>query len=195
MTEYFGSLGQEVETLSSTVNSEAYCGTFFVDKIEGTINNENEPVDQFEAFLKQLNDKESNLSLLNTLIEDRLSVDTITEDMETSEVDTVSRNIKVIDSNSFEWININLPKLHLNKYSGNYSEWSKRRIIFKLINSNPIETDTLKARFGIQSFSKDKGFDLSPLLRFLNLEIQSWERASQINNHKPCHCSPPPQDR
>ncbi|GFV44289.1 uncharacterized protein TNCV_4117661 [Trichonephila clavipes] len=98
---------------------------------------------------EQLNDKESNLSLLNTLIEDRLSVDTITEDIEASEeikekiifwktklsskirrinsdsiqVDTVSRNIQVIDSNSFECMNINLPKLHINKYSGNYSEW------------------------------------------------------------------------
>ncbi|GFS91445.1 uncharacterized protein TNCV_4548241 [Trichonephila clavipes] len=103
--------------------------TKFINKIEGKINNENEPVDQFEAFLDQLNDKESNLSLLNILIEDRLSVDTITEDMEASEeikekvifwkmklsskirrinsdsiqVDTVSRNIQVIDSNSFEY--------------------------------------------------------------------------------------------
>ncbi|GFW03838.1 uncharacterized protein TNCV_2049541 [Trichonephila clavipes] len=123
--------------------------TKLINKIEGKINNENEPVDQFEAFLEQLNDKESNLSLLNTLIEDRLSVDTITEDMEASEeikekiifwktklsskirrinsdsiqVDTVSRNIQVIDSNSLECMNINLPKLHINKYSGNYSEW------------------------------------------------------------------------
>ncbi|GFV10879.1 DUF1758 domain-containing protein [Trichonephila clavipes] len=59
--------------------------TKLINKIEGKINNENEPVDQFEAFIEQLNDKESNLSLLNTLIEDRLSVDTITEDMEASE--------------------------------------------------------------------------------------------------------------
>ncbi|GFW92351.1 integrase catalytic domain-containing protein [Trichonephila clavipes] len=51
----FDTLDQEVGISSSTVNSE------------------------------QLNDKESNLSLLNTLIEDRLSVDTITEDMEASE--------------------------------------------------------------------------------------------------------------
>ncbi|GFX79790.1 hypothetical protein TNCV_4981021 [Trichonephila clavipes] len=58
--------------------------TKLINKIEGKIN-ENEPVDQFEAFLEQLNDKESNLSLLNTLIEDRLSVDTITEDIEASE--------------------------------------------------------------------------------------------------------------
>ncbi|GFT01663.1 hypothetical protein TNCV_4204951 [Trichonephila clavipes] len=56
--------------------------TKLINKIEGKINKENEPVDQFEAFIEQLNDKESNLSLLNTLIEDRLSVDTITEDME-----------------------------------------------------------------------------------------------------------------
>ncbi|GFT06864.1 hypothetical protein TNCV_3112421 [Trichonephila clavipes] len=56
--------------------------TKLINKIEGKINNENEPVDQFEAFIGQLNDKESNLSLLNTLIEDRLSVDTITEDIE-----------------------------------------------------------------------------------------------------------------
>ncbi|GFX69730.1 DUF1758 domain-containing protein [Trichonephila clavipes] len=122
--------------------------TKLINKIEGKINNENEPVDQFEAFVEQLNDKESNLSLLNTLIEDCLSVDTITEDMEASEEikekiifwkaklsskirrinsdsiqdDTVSRNIQVIDSNSFECMNINLPKLHINKYSGNYSE-------------------------------------------------------------------------
>ncbi|GFY77070.1 hypothetical protein TNIN_301661 [Trichonephila inaurata madagascariensis] len=59
--------------------------TKLINKIEGTINNENEPVDQFEAFLAQLNDKESNLSQLNTLIQDFLSVDTITEDMEASE--------------------------------------------------------------------------------------------------------------
>ncbi|GFX53174.1 hypothetical protein TNCV_361691 [Trichonephila clavipes] len=114
--------------------------TKLINKIEGKINNENEPVDQFEAFIEQLNDKESNLSLLNTLIEDRLSVDTITEDTEASEeikekiifwktklssrinsdsiqVDTVSRNIQVINSNSFECMNINLPKLHINKYS------------------------------------------------------------------------------
>ncbi|GFV86329.1 hypothetical protein TNCV_1468921 [Trichonephila clavipes] len=95
---FFDTLDQEVGISSSTVNSE------------------------------QLNDKESNLSLLNTLFEDRLSVDTITEDMEASEeikekiifwktklsskirrinsdsiqVDTVSRNIQVIDSNSFD---------------------------------------------------------------------------------------------
>ncbi|GFV32399.1 uncharacterized protein TNCV_1676851 [Trichonephila clavipes] len=191
--------------------------TKLINKIEGKINNENEPVDQFEAFIEQLNDKESNLSLLNTLIEDRLSVDTITEDMEASEeikekiifwktklsskirrinsnsiqVDTVSRNIQVIDSNSFECMNINLPKLHINKYSGNYSEW---RILLKL-NTHPVETDTLGTRFGIQSFSKDEGFDLSALLQFLHLEIRSRERASQINSHKLYHYSPPSQNR
>ncbi|GFX40785.1 uncharacterized protein TNCV_3760091 [Trichonephila clavipes] len=42
---------------------------------------------------------------------------------------------------------------------------------------------------------KDEGFDLSTLLRFLHLEIRSHKRASQINNHKPCHYSPPPQDK
>ncbi|GFY52176.1 hypothetical protein TNIN_101181 [Trichonephila inaurata madagascariensis] len=38
-------------------------------------------------------------------------------------------------------------------------------------------------------------FTKNALLRFLHLEIRSRERASQINNHKPCHYSPPPQDR
>ncbi|GFW84065.1 uncharacterized protein TNCV_1662321 [Trichonephila clavipes] len=42
---------------------------------------------------------------------------------------------------------------------------------------------------------KDEGFDLSALLQFLHLEIRSSERASQINSHKLCHYSPPPQDR
>ncbi|GFW33933.1 uncharacterized protein TNCV_3590181 [Trichonephila clavipes] len=42
---------------------------------------------------------------------------------------------------------------------------------------------------------KDEGFDLSALLQFLHLEIRSRERTSQINNHKPCHYSPPTQDR
>ncbi|GFX34109.1 hypothetical protein TNCV_1698571 [Trichonephila clavipes] len=42
---------------------------------------------------------------------------------------------------------------------------------------------------------KDEGFDLGALLRFLNLEIRSRERASQIDNHKPCYYSSPPQDR
>ncbi|GFW11172.1 hypothetical protein TNCV_5131831 [Trichonephila clavipes] len=59
--------------------------TKWLNKIEGTIDKENEPVDQFEAFLDQLNDKESNLNLLNTLIEDHVSSDTITEDMKASE--------------------------------------------------------------------------------------------------------------
>ncbi|GFV16585.1 DUF1758 domain-containing protein [Trichonephila clavipes] len=132
--------------------------TKLINKIEGKINNENEPVNQFEAFLDQLNDKESNLNLLNTLIEDRLSVDTITEDMEASEeikekiifwktklsskirrinsdsiqVDTGSRNIQVINSNSFECMNINLPKLHINKYSGNYSEWDDPNLCIEI---------------------------------------------------------------
>ncbi|GFY24355.1 uncharacterized protein TNCV_1014041 [Trichonephila clavipes] len=301
--------------------------TKLINKIEGKINNENEPVDQFEAFIEQLNDKESNLSLLNTLIEDRLSVDTITEDIEASEeikekiifwktklsskirrinsdsiqVDTVSRNIQVIDSNSFECMNINLPNLHINKYSGNYSEWLDFYNLFEssihnnnrlskvdkfnylksylcgnalaCINGFPISDDNydraldlLKDRFGNknmlinahlsnllnltpvrnptdivglrnlydraetqirsleslgvkgESYSnlltpillkqipselvlefnrsqKDEGFDLSALLWFLHLEIRSRERASQINSHKPCHYSPPPQDR
>ncbi|GFT88727.1 reverse transcriptase domain-containing protein [Trichonephila clavipes] len=42
---------------------------------------------------------------------------------------------------------------------------------------------------------KDEGFDLSALLQFLHWEIRSRERASQINSHKLCHYSPPPQDR
>ncbi|GFR25565.1 hypothetical protein TNCT_237841 [Trichonephila clavata] len=56
-----------------------------INKIEVTINNENEPVDQFEALLEQLKKKKRNLNSLNELIEDILSVDTITEDMEASE--------------------------------------------------------------------------------------------------------------
>ncbi|GFW24730.1 DUF1758 domain-containing protein [Trichonephila clavipes] len=224
--------------------------TKLINKIEGKINNENEPVDQFEAFIEQLNDKESNLSLLNTLIEDRLSVDTITEDMEASEeikekiifwktklsskirrinsdsiqVDTVSRNIQVIDSNSFEYrfgnknmlINAHLSNLLnltpvrnstdivglRNLYDRAETQIRsleslgvKGRILLKLINTHPVETDTLGTRFGIQSFSKDEGFDLRALLRFLHWEIRSRERASQINSHKLCHYSPPPQDR
>ncbi|GFW22624.1 uncharacterized protein TNCV_2764361 [Trichonephila clavipes] len=42
---------------------------------------------------------------------------------------------------------------------------------------------------------KDELFHLSALLLFLHLEIRNRERVSQINNHKPCHYSPPPQDR
>ncbi|GFV53924.1 DUF1758 domain-containing protein [Trichonephila clavipes] len=126
--------------------------TKLINKIEGKINNENESVDQFEAFLEQLNDKESNLSLLNTLIEDRLSVDTITEDIEASEE---------IKEKIIFW---------------------KTKLSSKIrrINSDSIQ---------------DEGFDLSALLRFLHLEIRSRERASQINSHKLCHYSPPPQDR
>ncbi|GFV10878.1 hypothetical protein TNCV_4706451 [Trichonephila clavipes] len=129
--------------------------TKLINKIEGKINNENEPVDQFEAFIEQLNDKESNLSLLNTLIEDRLSVDTITEDMEASEE---------IKEKIIFW---------------------KTKLSFKIrrINSDSLSRVNLKL------------FDLSALLQFLHLEIRSRERASQINNHKLCHYSPPPQDR
>ncbi|GFR20885.1 hypothetical protein TNCT_647361 [Trichonephila clavata] len=134
--------------------------TKLINKIEGTINDENEPVDQFEAFLEQLNEKERNLNSLNELIEDILSVDNIIKDMEASEeikekiifwktkfsskikrinsdpiqVDTVSRDIQVIGSNSFECMNINLPKLHLNKYSGNYSEWLDFYNLFDFYN-------------------------------------------------------------
>ncbi|GFX65259.1 uncharacterized protein TNCV_4821501 [Trichonephila clavipes] len=59
--------------------------TKLINKIEETINNENEPVGPFEAFLEQFNDKENNLNFLSGLIEDLLSVDTFTEDMEASE--------------------------------------------------------------------------------------------------------------
>ncbi|GFW35765.1 hypothetical protein TNCV_4436121 [Trichonephila clavipes] len=123
--------------------------TKLINKIEGKINNENEPVDQFEAFIEQLNDKESNLSLLNTLIEDRLSVDTITEDIEASEE-------------------------------------IKEKIIYFIPSELVLEFNRSQ---------KDEGFDLSALLRFLHWEIRSRERASQINSQKPCHYSPPPQDR
>ncbi|GFV68857.1 uncharacterized protein TNCV_1985221 [Trichonephila clavipes] len=115
--------------------------TKLINKIEGKINNENEPVDQFEAFIEQLNDKESNLSLLNTLIEDRLSVDTITEDMEASEE-------------------------------------IKEKIIFW----------KTKLSSKIRRINSDS-------IQFLHLEIRSRERTSQINSHKLCHYSPPPQDR
>ncbi|GFQ88277.1 hypothetical protein TNCT_212271 [Trichonephila clavata] len=59
--------------------------TKLINKFEVTINNENEPVDHFEALLEQLKEKERNLNSLNELIEDILSVDTITEDMEAPE--------------------------------------------------------------------------------------------------------------
>ncbi|GFV49684.1 uncharacterized protein TNCV_4042581 [Trichonephila clavipes] len=201
--------------------------TKLINKIEGKINNENEPVDQFEAFVEQLNYKESNLSLLNTLIEDLLSVDTIIEDMEASEeikemiifwktklsskirrinsdsiqVDTVSRNIQVIDSNSFECMNINLPKLHINKYSGNYSEWSLESLEVKGGSYSNLLTPILLKQIPselVLEFNRsqrDEGFDLSALSRILHLEVRSREQASQINNQKPCHYSPPPQDR
>ncbi|GFW02214.1 uncharacterized protein TNCV_4989271 [Trichonephila clavipes] len=206
--------------------------TKLINKIEGKINNENEPVDQFEAFIEQLNDKESNLSLLNTLIEDRLSVDTITEDMEASEEikekiifwkTKLSSKIRRINSDS---IQIDLEKKHVI-----YAHLSN------LLNLTPVRnpTDIVGLRnlydraetqirilesLGVkgESYSnlltpillkqilselvlefnrsqKDEGFDLSALLQFLHLEIRSRERASQINNHKLCHYSPPPQDR
>ncbi|GFU56465.1 hypothetical protein TNCV_2609821 [Trichonephila clavipes] len=140
--------------------------TKLINKIEGKINNENEPVDQFEAFIEQLNDKESGLSLLNTLIEDRLSVDTITEDMEASEE---------IKEKIIFW------KTKLS---------SKTR----RINSDSIQIPS-ELVLEFNRSQKDEGFDLSALLKFLHLEIRSRERASQINNHKLCHYSPPPQDR
>ncbi|GFU95120.1 hypothetical protein TNCV_4139041 [Trichonephila clavipes] len=50
---------------------KAYCGTFYVEKIdkkiEGKVKNENEPVDQFEAFIEQLNDKLSEFWDLENL--------------------------------------------------------------------------------------------------------------------------------
>ncbi|GFY23977.1 uncharacterized protein TNCV_4896581 [Trichonephila clavipes] len=140
--------------------------TKLINKIEGKINNENEPVDQFEAFIEQLNDKESNLSLLNTLIEDRLSVDTITEDMEASEE---------IKEKIIFW---------------------KTKLSSKIrrINSVSIQIPS-ELVLEFNRSQKDKGFDLSALLQFLHLEIRSRERASQINSHKLCHYSPPPQDR
>ncbi|GFU16946.1 integrase catalytic domain-containing protein [Trichonephila clavipes] len=199
--------------------------TKLINKIEGKINNENEPVDQFEAFIEQLNDKESNLSLLNTLIEDRLSVDTITEDMEASEeikekiifwktklsskirrinsdsiqVDTVSRNIQVIDSNSFEYrfgnknmlINAHLSNLLnltpvrnptdivglRNLYDRAETQIRsleslgvKGESLLKLINTHPVETDTLGTRFGIQSFSKRTKEYISDPIHFTPLE-------------------------
>ncbi|GFV12497.1 hypothetical protein TNCV_1792761 [Trichonephila clavipes] len=140
--------------------------TKLINKIEGKINNENEPVDQFEAFIEQLNDKESNLSLLNTLIEDRLSVDTITEDMEASEE---------IKEKIIFW---------------------KTKLSSKIrrINSDSIQIPS-ELVLEFNRSQKDEGFDLSALLRFLYWEIRSRERASQINSHKLCHYSPPPQDR
>ncbi|GFU63278.1 uncharacterized protein TNCV_4916071 [Trichonephila clavipes] len=72
----------------------------------------------------------------------------------------------------------------------------KRRILLKLINTHPVETDTLGTRFlEFNRSQKDEGFDLSALLQFLHLEIRSRERASQINSHKLCHYSPPSQNR
>ncbi|GFV16452.1 uncharacterized protein TNCV_1525981 [Trichonephila clavipes] len=223
--------------------------TKLINKIEGKINNENEPVDQFEAFIEQLNDKESNLSLLNTLIEDRLSVDT-TEDMEASEeikekiifwktklsskirrinsdsiqVDTVSRNIQVIDSNSFEYrfgnknmlINAHLSNLLKLTPVRNPTDIVGLRNLYDRAETQIRSLESLGVKG--ESYSnlltsillkqipsvlvlefnrsqKDEGFDLSALLQFLHLEIRSREQASQINSHKLCHYSPPPQDR
>ncbi|GFW11263.1 uncharacterized protein TNCV_3807831 [Trichonephila clavipes] len=240
--------------------------TKLISKIEGKINNENEPVDQFEAFIEKLNDKESTLSLLNTLIEDRLSVDTITEDMEASEeikekiifwktklsskirrinsdsiqVDTVSRNIQVIDSNSFESTRGLLATDHVILNHGQVT-WTTPELAPPLLTTTPHQREDVSAldRFNVHRcptrrvFSgtglepvtkqatvrylyhsataatqipselvlefnrsqKDEGFHLSALLQFLHLEISSRERASQINSHKLCHYSPPPQDR
>ncbi|GFS80676.1 reverse transcriptase domain-containing protein [Trichonephila clavipes] len=224
--------------------------TKLINKIEGKINNENEPVDQFEAFIEQLNDKESNLSLLNTLIEDRLSVDTITEDMEASEeikekvifwktklsskirrinsdsiqVDTVSRNIQVIDSNSFEYrfgnknmlINAHLSNLLNLTPVRNSTDIVGLRNLYDRAETQIRSLESLGVKgesysnlltpillkqmpselvLDFNRSQKDEGFDLSALLQFLHLEIRSRERASQINNHKLCHYSPPPQDR
>ncbi|GFW66138.1 uncharacterized protein TNCV_1710371 [Trichonephila clavipes] len=224
--------------------------TKLINKIEGKINNENEPVDQFEALIEQLNDKESNLSLLNTLIEDRLSVDTITEDMEASEeikekiifwktklsskirrinsdsiqVDTVSRNIQVIDSNSFEYrfgnknmlINAHLSNLlnltpvrNPTDIVGLRNLYDRAETQIRSLESlgvkgesysnllTPILLKQIPSELVLEfnRSQKDEGFDLSALLRFLHWEIRSRERASQINSHKLCHYSPPPQDR
>ncbi|GFU04093.1 hypothetical protein TNCV_862531 [Trichonephila clavipes] len=140
--------------------------TKLINKIEGKINNETEAVDQFEAFIEQLNDKESNLSLLNTLIKDSLSVDTITEDMEASEE---------IKENIIFW---------------------KTKLSSKIrrINSDSMQIPS-ELVLEFNRSQKDEGFDLSALLQFLHLEIRSRERTSQINSHKPCHYSPPLQDR
>ncbi|GFW06395.1 hypothetical protein TNCV_4774291 [Trichonephila clavipes] len=132
----FDTLDQEVGISSSTVNSE------------------------------QLNDKESNLSLLNTLIEDRLSVDTITEDIEASEE---------IKEKIIFW---------------------KTKLSSKIrrINSDSIQIPS-ELVLEFNRSQKDEGFDLSALLRFQHFEIRCRERASQINSHKLCHYSPPSQDR
>ncbi|GFS58436.1 hypothetical protein NPIL_420121 [Nephila pilipes] len=121
--------------------------TKLIYKIKGTINSESETVEEFEVFLEQLSEMENNLNSLNKEIEDLLTIDTISEDMESSEeikentifckiklsskikkmnsniiqIDADSKNIQLIDSDNSKYVNINLPKLHVNKYSGNYS--------------------------------------------------------------------------
>ncbi|GFX38566.1 uncharacterized protein TNCV_3206341 [Trichonephila clavipes] len=183
--------------------------TKLINKIEGKINNENEPVDQFEAFIEQLNDKESNLSLLNTLIEDRLSVDTITEDMEASEeikekiifwktklsskirelILTLSRNPTDIVGlrNLHDRAETQIRSLASLGVKGESYSNLLTPILLKQIPSE------LVLEFNLSQ--KDEGFDLSALLRFLHFEIRCRERASQINSHKLCHYSPLPQDR
>ncbi|GFS65167.1 integrase catalytic domain-containing protein [Trichonephila inaurata madagascariensis] len=129
------------------------------------------------------------------------------------QVDTVSRNIQVIDSNSFECMNINLPKLQINKNStdivGLRNLYDRAETQIRSLESlgvkgesysnllTPILLKQIPSELVLEfnRSQKDEGFDLSALLRFLHLEIRSRERASQINNHKPCHYSPPLQDR
>ncbi|GFX37629.1 uncharacterized protein TNCV_3201521 [Trichonephila clavipes] len=170
--------------------------TKLINKIEGKINNENEPVDQFEAFIEQLNDKESNLSLLNTLIEDRLSDDTITEDMEASEEikekiifwkTKLSSKIRRINSDSIQRAETQIRSLESLRVKGESYSNLLTPILLKQIPSELV--------LEFNRSQKDEGFDLSALLQFLHLEIRSRERASQINSHKLCHYSPPPQDR
>ncbi|GFS88115.1 hypothetical protein NPIL_207941 [Nephila pilipes] len=59
--------------------------TKLINEIEGTINCESRKSDSFEVFLEQLSEKDSNLNTLNKEIEDLLTVETISEDMEASE--------------------------------------------------------------------------------------------------------------
>ncbi|GFQ95874.1 transposon Tf2-9 polyprotein [Trichonephila clavata] len=143
---------------SLKIEKEAYCGT---NKIEVTINNENESVDQFEALLEQLKEKERNFNSLNELIEDILSVDTIT-----------GLQIRSLESLGVQGVS----------YSNLLSP-----ILMKQISSELV--------LEFNRSQKDEGFDLGALLQFLNWEIRSREPAFEINKHKPCHYSPPPQNR
>ncbi|GFU22914.1 uncharacterized protein TNCV_4270751 [Trichonephila clavipes] len=174
--------------------------TKLINKIEGKINNESEPVDQFEAFIEQLNDKKKYLSLLNTLIEDRLSVDTLTEDIEASEEikekiifwkTKLSSKIRRINSDSiqnlYDRAETQIRSLESLGVKGESYSNLLTPILLKQIPSELV--------LEFNRSQKDEGFDLSALLRFLYLEIRSRERASQINSHKLCHYSPPPQDR